>query len=192
MQKTRSNVQIGKDSEDLALLCSSTAFHCKRCLQAVHPPVQQAATEQSKGARNCKSAWPPSTPGMPGTSNIRKCRVVELNLWLMARNITSETIWNCWVLLRKILEMQKVSTHGSHCKQARVYFPFLLSLSQALNNLSALFILSIVLRAKCDIKIYLIKFPKPPGKQWKVSTWEEGGKHSHGMKFEALFQVFLF
>lgn len=47
------------------------------------------------------------------------------------------------------------SPHCSHRKQARVYFPFLLSLSHALNNLPALLILSIVLCAKCDIKIYV-------------------------------------
>lgn len=73
------------------------------------------------------------------------------------------------------------------------FYPFCYLFSCALTNLSALFILSIAVCSKLDIEIYLdlIKFPKPPGKQWKVCVREEEGKHPHNIRLEALLQFLL-
>lgn len=72
-------------------------------------------------------------------------------------SVRTETTWNCWASLHTGWETQKVSLHcSSRCEQAGAHIPSLLSLSRALNSLSALFVLSIALCAKCDnMKIYL-------------------------------------
>lgn len=115
-------------------------------------------TDPAFRAKKCHSSFILATQKPEFTPLYNVLPQEELDLWLegifvMVRDIGTEPAQNLWVCTKGRWNCR---TPGcSSCEQGRVYFPsFLLSLSPALNNLCALFVLSIALCANCDRKIY--------------------------------------